>query len=55
MLETPKSHKLLLSLLSGQPNVERVTNFVLRIVYNRPYKEKSLRESRYNMFKTKVD
>ena len=45
MLELPKSRKLLLSLLSGQPNVEEVTNFVLRIVYNRPYKEKTMGES----------
>ena len=53
MLETQKSHKLLLSFLSTQPNIEEVTNFALDIVYNRPYKEKSLGESRYNMLKTK--
>ena len=46
MLETPKSPKLLLSLLSDQPNIEEVTNFVLHIGYNRPHKEKSLGESR---------
>ena len=53
MLETSKSHKLLLSLLSGQPNIEEVTNLVSHIVYNRPYKEKSMGELRYNMLKTK--
>ena len=53
MLETPKSPKLLLSWLSDQPNIEEVTNFVLHIGYNRPHKEKSLGESRYNMLKTK--
>ena len=42
-----------MSLLSGQPNIEEVTNFVLHIVYNRPYKEKSLGESRYIILKTK--
>ena len=46
MLEITKSNKLLLTLLSGQPNIEEVTNFVLQIVYNRPYKEKSLGEWR---------
>ena len=29
MLETAKSHKILLSLLSGQPDIEEVTNFIL--------------------------
>ena len=37
MLEKPKSHNFLLSLLSGQPNIEEATNFVLHIVYDRPY------------------
>ena len=45
MLKTPNSHKLLLSLLSGQPNIDEVTDFVLHIVYNRPLKEKSPGES----------
>ena len=49
MLKTPNSHKLLLGLLSGQPNIDEVTDFVLHIVYNRPLKEKSPGESRYNM------
>ena len=53
MLETPKSPKLLLILLSGQPNIEEVINFILRIVYNRSYKEKYLGKSRYNMLETK--
>ena len=53
MLEKPKSHKLLLSLLSGEPYIEEVANFVLHVVYNRPHKEKSLRESRYNTLRTK--
>ena len=42
-----------MSLLSGEPNIEEVTNFVLHIVYNRLHREKSLRESRYNLLKTK--
>ena len=53
ILEIPKSHKLLLSLLSGQPNIEEVTNFVVHIDHNRPCKEKSLGESHYNMLKIK--
>ena len=53
MSETPKSPKLLLSLLSDQPKIEEVTNFVLHIGYNRPHKEKSLGESRFNMLKEK--
>ena len=53
VLETPKSHKLLLSLLSDQQIIEEVINFVLHIVYKRPYKEKCMGESRYNMLKTK--
>ena len=53
MLETPRSYKLLLILLSGQPNIEEVTNFVIHIVYNRPYKVKSLGESRYHILKAK--
>ena len=40
-------------MLSGEPNIEDVTNFVLHIVYNRLHREKSLRESRYNLLKTK--
>ena len=35
MLEAPKSHKLLLSSLSDQPNIDEGTHFVLHIVYNR--------------------
>lgn len=39
MLETPKSHKLSLSSLSGKTIIEEVRNFVLRIVYNRSYEK----------------
>ena len=52
-METPKSPKLLLILLSGQRNIEEVINFILHIVYNRSYKEKYLGKSRYNMLETK--
>ena len=36
-----------------EPNIKDVTEFVLRIVYNRPLKEKTLGEARYNILKTK--
>ena len=53
MLKLKDSWKLLQSMLSTDPNIEEITEFVLRVVYNRPLKEKSLGEARYNMLKTK--
>ena len=47
------SHKLLLILPSGEPNISEVTNFVLHVVYNRPLEEKTPGESRYNMLMKK--
>ena len=41
MLRISNSHKLLLSLPSGKPNISEVTDFVLHVVYNRQLKEKS--------------
>ena len=40
-------------MLSGVPNISEVTRFVLQIIYNRPLKEKSPGESRYNMLTSK--
>ena len=53
MLKVTGSHELLESMLTDTPNVEKLTEFVLRIVYNRPAKEKTLGDARYNMIKTK--
>ena len=47
MLETASSHKLLLSLLSDQPNI---ADKVCHTVHNRP-KEKCLGESQYAQYK----
>ena len=53
MIRTPESHRLLSSIQSGQPNIKDVTNFVLHIIYNRPLKEKTPGEARYNMMMQK--
>ena len=53
MIKTSNSHKHLLTMLSGVPNISEVTRFVLQIIYNRPLKEKSPGESRYNMLTSK--
>ena len=53
MLKTSDSHKLLLSMIAGQPNINEVTKFVLHIIYNRPLKETSPGETRYKMLTTK--
>ena len=47
------SHKLILSLLSGEPNISEVTDFVLYVAYNRPMKEKNPRKLHYNMLMKK--
>ena len=47
------SHKLILSLLSGEPNISEVTDFVLHVAYNRPMKEKNPRKLHYNMLMKK--
>ena len=51
MLKTKDSWKLLRSLSTVHPNIEDVTRYVLYIVYNRPLREKSLGEARYNVLK----
>ena len=53
MLKTKDSWKLLRSLSTVHPNIEDVTRYVLYIVYNRPLREKSLGEARYNVLKTR--
>ena len=53
MLKSKDSYKLLESMATCEPNIKDVTEFVLRIVYNRPLKEKTLGEARYNILKTK--
>ena len=53
MLRKSNSHKLLLSLPSGELNISEVTYFVLHVVYNMPLKEKTAGESRYNMLMKK--
>ena len=53
MLRKSNSHKLLLSLPSGEPNISEVTYFVLHVVYNMTLKEKTAGESRYNMLMKK--
>ena len=42
-LRISNSHKLLLSLPSGEPNISEVTDFVLHVVYNRPLIKKNPR------------
>ena len=53
MLKTRNSYQLLPSILSGQPNIPEVTDFVLHIVCNRPKKEKTPGEARYTMLMQK--
>ena len=45
-LRISNSHKLLLSLPSGEPNISEVTDFVLHVVYNRPLIKKKPSASR---------
>lgn len=54
MLKTKDSCKLLESMLTNEPSFKDITKFVLRVVYNRPLKEKSLGDARYNVLKTKT-
>lgn len=49
-LQISLTHSLV---IQNQPNIKEVTSFVQHIVSNRPYKEKCLGESRYNMLNTK--
>ena len=52
MLKTKDSYNFLQSMVTPDPNFKDVTEFVLRIVYNRPLKDKTLGDARYNMLKT---
>ena len=54
MLTTSNSHLLLESLLNETPVIANVVEFVLRIVYNQPKKDKTLGESRYFMMTSKM-
>ena len=49
MLARPETCHLLNSLNTSVANVDEVSEFVLRVIYNRPRKEKTLGEARYNM------
>ena len=42
-------------MLTDTPNIKEVTDYVIHIVYNRPLKEKTLGDARYNMIKTKEE
>ena len=54
MLAMSNSHLLLQSMLTETPVIADVVDFVLRIVYNRPKKGKTLGESRYIMMTSKM-
>ena len=49
MLTLPSAINLLLSLATVRVNVAQIIDFVLHIVYNRPKRDKTSRESRYAM------
>ena len=49
MVARPDSMFLLNSLSSPNANISEVSEFVLRVIYNRPKQEKSLGQARYNM------
>jgi hypothetical protein len=49
MLGNPDTTSLLSSLVSEHADVDKVTDFVLHVIYNRPKKEKTPGDSRYAM------
>ena len=49
MLKTPSSYQLLSSMATEIVNMNEVTRYILKLIYNRPEKELSPGESRYNM------
>ena len=54
MMITSNSHLLLQPMLTETPVIADVVEFILKIVYNRPKKEKTLGESRYIMMTSKM-
>ena len=54
MLTTSNSHLLLESMLNETLVIANAVEFVLKIVYNRPKKDKTLGESRYIMMTSKM-
>ena len=49
MISRPETCQLLGSLSTPHANIDEVSEFVLRVIYNRPRKEKTLGDARYNM------
>ena len=52
MLRNVNSYKSLLTMQSGNVDIDKVTGFVLHIIYNRPLREKTPGECRHKMITT---